>query len=191
VRGDRVPHAVVFPQGDYLQEFGDLFDARVPPRQPTVYLCAQSTCHGRARTAAGEEALFVMCNTPALRDARYTAADLEPLRRHVLERLVALGLVDDEARGEGFLYERTPQALAEEFPGSFGAIYGHASNDMWAAFRRPANRVSTVPGLYLASGSAHPGGGVPLCALSGREAAYQLLETQVGWTGADLARRHW
>jgi phytoene desaturase len=191
VRGDRAPHAVVFPQGDYLQEFGDLFDARVPPRQPTVYLCAQSTCHGRARTAAGEEALFVMCNTPALRDARYTAADLEPLRRHVLERLVALGLVDDEARGGGFLYERTPQALAEEFPGSFGAIYGHASNDMWAAFRRPANRVSTVPGLYLASGSAHPGGGVPLCALSGREAAYQLLETQVGWTGADLARRHW
>ena len=33
-----------------------------------------------------------------------------------------------------------------------------------------------VRGLYLASGSAHPGGGVPLCLQSGRAAAAALLE---------------
>ena len=43
-----------------------------------------------------------------------------------------------------------------------------------SAFRRPANRVKTVPGVYLASGSAHPGGGVPLCMLSGLAAVRAL-----------------
>jgi phytoene dehydrogenase-like protein len=46
---------------------------------------------------------------------------------------------------------------------------------MWSAFRRPANRSPLARGLYLASGSAHPGGGVPLCLLSGLAAARAAL----------------
>ena len=34
-----------------------------------------------------------------------------------------------------------------------------------AAFLRPAN-ASPLPGLFLVGGSAHPGGGLPLVALS-------------------------
>jgi phytoene dehydrogenase-like protein len=48
-----------------------------------------------------------------------------------------------------------------------GAIYGTAGNGVRAAFLRPANR-SPVPGLYLVGGSSHPGGGLPLVALSAR-----------------------
>jgi 1-hydroxycarotenoid 3,4-desaturase len=33
-----------------------------------------------------------------------------------------------------------------------------------------------LEGLYLAGGSAHPGGGVPMCLQSGRLAAEALLE---------------
>jgi phytoene dehydrogenase-like protein len=50
-----------------------------------------------------------------------------------------------------------------------------SSNSPLAAFRRPPNRVRGVRGLYLASGSAHPGGGVPLCLLSGRAAAEAVV----------------
>jgi phytoene dehydrogenase-like protein len=46
-----------------------------------------------------------------------------------------------------------------------GAIYGTSSNGARAAFLRPANR-SPVPGLFLAGGSSHPGGGLPLVAMS-------------------------
>ena len=45
---------------------------------------------------------------------------------------------------------------------------------MFSAFRRPPNAVAKLPGLYLASGSAHPGGGMPLCLQSGRQAAAQI-----------------
>ena len=58
---------------------------------------------------------------------------------------------------------------------SGGALYGRAQHGMQASFRRPGAR-SRVPNLYLAGGSAHPGAGVPMAAMSGRLAAAALLE---------------
>jgi 1-hydroxycarotenoid 3,4-desaturase len=65
--------------------------------------------------------------------------------------------------------------LAQRFPGSRGSLYGAASNTQLAAFQRPPNRVAALPGLYLASGSAHPGGGMPMVTQSGRAAAAAVL----------------
>jgi 1-hydroxycarotenoid 3,4-desaturase len=44
-----------------------------------------------------------------------------------------------------------------------------------AAFRRPGSR-SALGHLYLAGGSVHPGPGVPMAVLSGRQAAASLLK---------------
>jgi len=81
---------------------------------------------------------------------------------------------------------RTPADLARTYPGTRGTIYGASSNAKMAAFNRPANRVPRVPGLYLASGGAHPGGGVPLCVQSGRMAA-KALAVDFGLRGARAA----
>jgi phytoene dehydrogenase-like protein len=56
-----------------------------------------------------------------------------------------------------------------------GALYGASSNYRLAAFRRPHNRAPDVGGLYFAGGTAHPGGGVPMVALSGQVAARMAL----------------
>lgn len=162
----RVAHTVLFPE-NYMQEFADIFDRRRPPREPTVYLCAQEACHGRQGWVDAEP-VFAMANAPA-----GSAAPWGELRDAVVRRLDAVGLRDaDDAQ----VWERTPCDLAAEFPGSRGSIYGGASNSPLAAFRRPPNRVRGVRGLYLASGSAHPGGGVPLCLLSGRAASAAVLK---------------
>ena len=95
------------------------------------------------------------------------------LEAAVLRRLDEGGL---RAPGDALVWRRTPTELAARFPGSRGSIYGGASNDMFAAFRRPPNRVSAVPGLYMASGGAHPGGGMPLAMLSGQAAARLVAE---------------
>jgi 1-hydroxycarotenoid 3,4-desaturase len=168
----RVAHTVLFPER-YLEEFADVFDRDRPPAEPTVYLCAQEACHGRPGWA-GDEPVFVMANAPpepaaGRRDPRVWTE----LRERVLERLDGAGL---RGAGDGLAWERTPEGLAREFPGSRGSIYGAASNSPLSAFRRPPNRVPSAPGVYLASGSAHPGGGVPLCILSGQEAARALLQ---------------
>lgn len=161
----RVAHTVVFPE-NYLAEFEDLFDRAQPPADPTVYLCAQEACHGRAGWTDAEP-VFVMANAPAHHDG-----DCTELRDRVETRLDAAGL---RAPADAWVWERTPAGLAAEHPGSGGALYGAASNDTFAAFRRPPNRIAGVPGLYLASGSAHPGGGMPLCARSGLAAADAAL----------------
>ena len=62
---------------------------------------------------------------------------------------------------------RTPADLERDTGAPGGAIYGTASHGALAALLRPANR-SPVPGLYLVGGSAHPGGGLPLVALSAK-----------------------
>ncbi len=168
----RAAHEVLFP-ADYTAEFVDIFDRSSPPRRPTVYLCAQGVAHGLPGWADAEP-LFLMANAPA-EPARgpSDAQTWEALRERVLTRLRDLGRI---APDDAVVWERSPAGLAARFPGSRGAIYGAASNSRFAAFQRPDNRVHRIPGLYLASGSAHPGGGLPLCAVSGRMAAGCALE---------------
>jgi 1-hydroxycarotenoid 3,4-desaturase len=166
----RAPHTVLFPR-DYRAEFSDLFDAGRVPREPTVYLCAQEACHGRPGWADAEP-VFAMVNAPPVSAAR-ERAPRELIEQRVLARLDAAGL---RTEGDSFRAWRTPEDLAAAFPGSDGALYGAASNGPASAFRRPANRVKGLPGLYLASGSAHPGGGLPMVALSGKHAARAVLE---------------
>lgn len=164
---DRLPHEVLFPD-DYDAEFADIIDRDRPPAQPTVYLCAQQRCHGTPGWSDAEP-VFVMANAPAepvggMRPAALWSA----LEQVVEQRVRAAGLWSD---GDAMVWRRTPADLAAAFPGSRGAIYGAASNDRFSAFKRPPNRVRGLPGLYLASGSAHPGGGLPMVALSGLAAA--------------------
>ncbi len=161
----RAAHTVLFPER-YEQEFVDLFDRRRPPADPTVYLCDQSLAHGRAGWADGRVPLFAMINAPAGWDG-----PAAPLRELAEARMRAHGLA-----APTWLWDRAPLDLAARFPGSAGGLYGLASNSALAAFRRPPNRAPGVRGLYFASGSAHPGGGMPLCARSGLAAADAVLE---------------
>ncbi len=171
-RAVRAPHTVLFPS-HYDQEFVDIFDHARPPTVPTVYACAQEATHGRSGWPE-HEPVFLMANAPTVsddpvRDDRSWAA----LRLAVVERSRDAGLL---AEGDELVWTRTPRGLAERFPGSHGALYGGASNSLFAAFQRPPNRVPRIRGLYIASGTAHPGGGLPLVVQSGRQAARALVE---------------
>jgi len=166
-RTPRAPHTVLFPR-NYDEEFRDVFDRGRPPSEPTVYLCAQERAHGRSGWAE-HEPVFVMVNAPpepidgASPDAWWT-----DLASRVQTRLRQAELTSED---DALVWQRTPRELAARFPGSRGAIYGASSSSRAAAFLRPANEVRAIPGLFLGSGGAHPGGGMPLAAISGRLAA--------------------
>jgi phytoene desaturase len=169
VRASRAPRAAhtVWFTDDPEAELDDLFVAGRPPREPTIYACAPEVAHGVAGWSA-HEPLFVMtgapCEPPEGSD-RATWATVEHQVRSALVRHGAIEPTDE------IVWRRTPRELAARFPGSRGALYGAASHGARAAFRRPRNRVDGIAGLYLASGGAHPGGGLPLCVASGRAAA--------------------
>lgn len=167
----RAAHTAVFP-ADYSGEFRDLFEGQRPPVEPTAYLCDQGLAHGRPGWD-GRVPVFVMANAPATSGSpERDSAQARALGERTLARARGAGLLGDD---DEVVWSRSPRGLAHRFPGSRGALYGAASNSMFAAFQRPPNRVRKIAGLYLASGSAHPGGGMPLCLQSGRLAADAVL----------------
>ena len=122
------------------------------------------------------ERLMCLVNAPA-DPAAATEPELRRLSEAASHQLRRHGLDLDLAAGP--VLRTTPHDFAARYPGTDGALYGGASHGWLASFQRPAARTA-VPGLYCAGGSAHPGPGVPMAALSGRLAAQAVLE--------DLAR---
>jgi 1-hydroxycarotenoid 3,4-desaturase len=154
----------VFFSADYAAEFRALREARRLPPSPTVYVCAQDR-GDHAPEAAGPERLFCLVNAPA---GAHEPEEIERCQTRMLEVLSRAGLkLAAPPPPEG---RTTPMDFARDFPGTAGAIYGASPHGWRAPFERPAAR-TTIPGLYLAGGSVHPGAGVPMAALSARLAA--------------------
>jgi phytoene dehydrogenase-like protein len=151
-------HAVTFPR-DYDAEFDDLFAHRHPVRDPTLYVSA-SCATDPAEAPADAENWFVLVNAPAGGGAK----DWAGYEERLIDRLGVRDRVASVAR-------RTPADLERETGALAGAIYGAAPHGRLGTLRRPAATVRGVRGLWLAGGTTHPGGGLPLVALSGKLAA--------------------
>lgn len=159
----------VFFSPDYRAEFGEIFSAGRAPEAPTVYVCAQDRGDAGQRVNAGPERLLMIVNAPADGDFRnIEQGELERCTKRTFEQLAKCGLRVNYQKENSRI--TTPADFAKMFPGTGGALYGRASHGWMSSFRRPGSR-TRISGLYLAGGSTHPGPGVPMAMLSGRQAA--------------------
>jgi len=161
----------IFFSADYPDEFDALFRRLDLPPNPTIYLNITSKTEPADAPPDGEN-WFILLNAP--RDAGQDWPTLAArARQTVLDRL-SRSLGCDLApliREEQVI---TPRDIARDTGSTHGSLYGFASHSPVAAFLRHPNRSRRIRGLYLAGGSVHPGGGMPLALLSGMIAAEQL-----------------
>ena len=165
-------HHNIFFAADYRREFAAITRHGVPYPDPTIYVCAASVSDPQL-APPGCSNLFILVNAPSSSRVNWER-EAPAYRDLVLRKLEACGLVGLERR---IIIERmmTPADIAARYNAPGGAIYGLASNRPWSAFLRPAQRSAALGGLYYAGGGTHPGGGIPLVLLSGRNAAHHLL----------------
>ena len=174
VRGETpsLAHHTVFFPAYYDAEFDAIFGSAArrarPASNPTIVVtrAADPAVH-----PAGSEAWFVLVNAPR-QGTDWSAIDwrrpglADAYGRHVLNVLARRGLdVRDRLL---FMETRTPADLAETAAAPGGAICGTAGGLV-----RPVNR-GPVDGLFLVGGSVHPGGGLPMVALSAQIVADEI-----------------
>mgnify|MGYP006273021883 FL=1 len=167
-----IRHSVFFNAGEYASEFDAIFRQRRTPDAPTVYICAQDRGDDPAE-GLGPERLHIHVNAPADGDLdRPDEKEIAKCRSASFDLLSRCGLEVDLTPEATVL--TTPREFEALFPGTGGALFGRVTHGPFGAFGRPAARTA-IPGLYVAGGSAHPGAGVPMAAMSGRLAAAQAL----------------
>ncbi len=168
-----LPHHAIFFSDNYRAEFADMLERRVPPTDPTIYVC-RATATDPSAAPPGCDNLFVMVNVPYLDGRTDWAAHAPQYRAAILATLRRRGLDIEPSIAVESVW--TPETIAQAYGAQRGAIYGFASNGRGAGFLRPPNQSPVLRGLFFAGGSTHPGGGVPLALLSGKIAADLVLD---------------
>ena len=157
-------HNIFFTE-DYPAEFACLFDRKTLYHDPTVYVHISSKEEPGDAPAGGEN-WFVMINAPGNYEQDWNTL-IDRAREHILDKLERNLGADLRSKivTEAILDPRSIESRTSSYR---GALYGAASNDRFAAFLRHPNFTRKIKDLYFCGGSVHPGGGIPLCLLSGK-----------------------
>lgn len=169
VRGTypQLAHHTKFMPIDYRNDLAAMFDSKTIPTDPCIYVCA-STRTDPSQAPRDCENLFVLASAPALDGSIDWTIEGPRYRNRLIHTLEhRFGLTELSRR---IITERqiTPADLKSLYSANAGSIYGLGSNSRRSAFLRPPNRDRNVQHLFFVGGATHPGGGLPLVALSGK-----------------------
>lgn len=157
-------HNIFFSE-DYQTEFDFIFNKKMVHHDPTVYINITSKDEP-TDAPHGCENWFTMINVPSNTGQDWDTI-IKEARTNIIKKLSRLlnkdiqGLIDYE-------FVLDPRGIESKTQSYQGALYGASSNNKFAAFLRHPNFKNKIKNLYFCGGSVHPGGGIPLCLLSGK-----------------------
>ncbi len=154
----------IFFSDHYKAEFESIAAGGIH-EDPTVYINISSKYHPKD-APEGCENWFTMINVP-YNDGQDWDNLIQSARKNIIRKVSRI-LGEDIEKHIIFEDILDPRKIELRTSSHAGALYGTASNDRMAAFKRHANFSSSVKNLYFCGGSVHPGGGIPLCLLSAK-----------------------
>ncbi len=155
----------IFFSDSYEKEFSTIFDKKSISDDPTIYLNISSK-HVKEDAPPGCENWFTMINVPNNQGQDWDKL-IEMTRENVIKKINRIlktnirPLIECE-----IVFE--PRVIEARTSSAYGAIYGNASNNKFAAFLRHANFSKNIKNLYFCGGSVHPGPSIPLSLMSAK-----------------------
>jgi phytoene desaturase len=161
-----------FFSNDYENEFRHLIEQQNVCNDPTIYVNIGSK-YAPTDAPEGCETWFVMINAPSNNGTQDWDEMVARTRQNIITKLNRRLNIDLETLiAEEMVFD--PRTIEARNRTAQGAIYGTSSNDRMAAFFRHPNYAPDYQNLYFAGVAAHPGGGIPLCLLSGKIASEMI-----------------
>lgn len=173
VKYEQLIHHNIFFSENYELEFKQIFEEKVMPVDPTIYIA--DTSHSDPDHAPpGGSNLFVLINAPYLSENYDWEHKQDAYSHKVIAELEKRGLTN---LSQHIKYQKsiTPADFSRIYRSNKGSIYGTSSNNRFSAFIRPRNKSREIDRLYFVGGSTHPGGGIPLVVQSAFNAV-KLIE---------------
>ena len=158
-------HHQIYFSDHYREEFRDIFERGIPSGEMTIYRSIPSVTDPSLAESSGR-GCYLLVNVPQGEKMERPEEYLD----RILTRLQSFGVSDPMSDVEIM----TPSIIEERYGSVGGAIYGNSSNSIFSAFLRPTNAIPGVSNAYMVGGSVHPGGGLPLVALSGKIVAEEI-----------------
>ncbi|MEQ8525430.1 phytoene desaturase family protein [Gracilimonas sp.] len=167
---EQLVHHNIFFSENYEREFHQIFNKKVMPDEPTIYI-ANTSYSDPHHAPENSSNLFILVNAPYLseqynwdeQETAYGNKIIKKLEHH------GLGNLSEHIRVRKSI---TPKDFYTKYLSNKGSIYGTSSNSKFSAFLRPRNKSREIDKLYFVGGSTHPGGGIPLVVQS----AFNALE---------------
>jgi phytoene desaturase len=150
---------------EYEKEFDTVINKKNIYKDPTIYINITSK-HEPSDAPQGCENWFTMVNAP-----HNSGQDWDTIVKETRENVITKINRILKTNIRPFIECEsvfTPIVLEEKTSSAFGAIYGNASNNKFAAFMRHSNFHSSIKNLYFCGGSVHPGPSIPLCLMSAK-----------------------
>ncbi|MDQ3020262.1 MAG: phytoene desaturase family protein [Bacteroidota bacterium] len=162
-------HNILF-SNNYEMEFINIFEKKIPADDMTIYICitkknetedAPDGCHN----------WFILVNAPHLtKNFEWTEENKAKYCDMIIDKIDSFTyLFEDSIKNHiKFCEIFTPNDFLTNYNSEFGSIYGLSSNSLYTLMKRPRNTSKKFTNLFFVGGNTHPGGGIPLCFLSGK-----------------------
>lgn len=175
-------HHNVFFCEDYLKNFEEIFEQKVLPTNPSIYVNVPSLTNPKL-APKGKHLLYVLVPVPSNDPKNAQHIDWDLIKNEFAEKIISQleknGLTDlkKHIRMKEILTPNEWEALGGLH---HGTTFGLSPTFFQSSVFRPQQQSEEFKNLYFVGASTHPGGGMPMVLISARTCAEKLLSLLAG-----------